>query len=107
VSCKIESFDENLQDASEEEIGVSSRFFLFLAVGLILVFVGVSIIVVAAFLTGGGSGSFGGAVFIGPFPIVFGAGSDAPWVILVSIILAVLSVVLFMVMNRRTKTSGN
>lgn len=96
-----------MQDAGEEEIGVSSHFFLFLFLGLILVFVGVSIIVVAAVLSGGGSGSLGGAVFIGPFPIVFGVGSDASWVILVSIILAVLSVILFIVMNRRIKTSGN
>jgi uncharacterized membrane protein len=103
----MESFGGNLQDAAEEEGGVSSRFFFFLVLGLILVFVGVSVIVVAAFLSGGGSGSFGGAIFIGPFPIVFGVGSDASWVIIISVVLAILSVILFIVMNRRTKTSGD
>jgi uncharacterized membrane protein len=40
---------------------------------------------------------------IGPFPIVFGAGPDAGWLLAISIILTVVSVILFLVMNRRAR----
>jgi uncharacterized membrane protein len=68
----------------------------------VLVFVGLVILVVAS-LVFGGSGSVGGIILIGPIPIVFGAGHDASWLIVISIILAVLSLVLFLVMNRRLR----
>ncbi|MDG6900277.1 MAG: DUF131 domain-containing protein [Nitrososphaerota archaeon] len=45
-----------------------------LAVGLLMVAVGFGMVFAAAL--GDGSASVGGAVFIGPFPIVFGSGSD-------------------------------
>jgi uncharacterized membrane protein len=71
---------------------------LFLGFGIIIV--GIIIIAVASVL-GGGSGSVGGVIFIGPFPIVFGAGPSAMWLIIVSIIVAVLMFVLLFVMRRR------
>jgi uncharacterized membrane protein len=59
--------------------------------------------VVASVLYGGGSVSGGVVIFIGPFPIVIGAGPDVSVIILVSVILAVLSVVVFLVMNRTVR----
>ena len=44
---------------------------------------------------------------IGPIPIVFGAGPDAGWLIAISVILTVISVVLFLVMNRRVRRIDN
>ncbi len=73
---------------------------MFLFIGLGVVIIGIIIIAVASVL-GGGSGSVGGVIFIGPFPIVFGAGPDAVWLIIVSIIVAVLMFVLFFLMRRR------
>ena len=81
---------------------VSSRLFGFLLLGIALVFVGMVVLVVAS-LVFGGSASVGGVIFIGPIPIVFGVGPDASWLILISIILAVLSIVLFLVINRRLR----
>jgi uncharacterized membrane protein len=49
----------------------------------------------------GSSGSVGVVILIGPFPIVFGSGPNAFWLILIGIILAFVSIVLFLVMNRR------
>ena len=72
----------------------------FLLLGLALVFVGVAVLVVASVVLGG-SGSVGGVILIGPIPIVFGAGPDAGWLIGISIILTVVSLVLFLVMNKR------
>ncbi len=77
---------------------------MLLFLGLAIVIVGIIIITVASVL-GGGAGSVGGVIFIGPFPIVFGAGPDAIWLIIVSITVAVLMIVLLFVMRRRGKSS--
>ena len=85
---------------------MSNRFFLFLILGFVLVFVGIIVVLVAAVLYGGGSANFGGVIFIGPFPIVIGAGPETTLMVLFGIILAVLSVIMFLVMSRRIKGSG-
>ena len=90
------------EEAQDEGIGISSRLLVFLLLGITLVFVGIAVLVVASVVLGG-SGSVGGVILIGPIPIVFGAGPDATWLIAVSIILTVVSVVLFLVMNRRAR----
>jgi uncharacterized membrane protein len=90
------------QETEDEGINVSSRLFGFLLLGIALVFVGLVILVVAT-LVFGGSASVGGIILIGPIPIVFGAGPDASWLIVISIILSVLSILLFLVMNRRLR----
>ena len=95
--------DEKSQETAEEGVTVSSRFFLFLVLGFVLVFVGIIVILIAAVLYGGGSASAGAIIFIGPFPIVIGAGPDVTLIVLFSIILAVLSVVVFLVMNRKIR----
>lgn len=87
-------------DESEEGIPISSRLFWLLILGIVLVFVGVIVLVVIASIFSGSSSS-GVVVFIGPFPIVFGSGPKATWLILIGIILSVISLVLFFVMNRR------
>ena len=85
---------------------MSSRFFLLLILGFILVFIGIIVVLVSAVLYGGGSANFGAVIFIGPIPIVIGAGSDVTLIILLSVILAVLSVVVFVVMKRRFREFG-
>jgi uncharacterized membrane protein len=91
---------------AEEGITVSNRFFLFLILGFVLVLVGITVILVTAVFYGGGSANFGGVIFVGPFPIVIGAGPDATLMVLFGIILAVLSVVILLVMSRRIRGSG-
>ena len=88
--------------ASKEEVSVPIRFFLLLFLGFVLVVIGVVVVVLASVL-GGGSVSGGAVIFIGPFPIVIGAGPDFEWLILIGIILTVLSVVFFFVMNRKMR----
>ena len=79
--------------------GLSGRLFSFLLLGIALVFVGVAVLVVAAVL--GGSGSVTDVIFIGPILIVFGAGPDSAWLILISLIVAALSVAVFVLSRRR------
>jgi uncharacterized membrane protein len=90
------------KEAEDEGIGVSGRLLIFLFLGVALVFVGIAVIIVASVFLGG-SGSVGGVILIGPIPIVFGAGPDAGWLIGVSIILTAVSVVLFLIMNKRQR----
>jgi uncharacterized membrane protein len=90
------------EEAEDDGIGISSRLLSFLALGITLVFAGIAVLVVASVVLGG-SGSVGGVILIGPIPIVFGAGPDAGWLIAISIILTVVSLILFLVMNRRAR----
>jgi uncharacterized membrane protein len=102
----MRSADEETRETVEEGVTVSSRLFLFLILGFALVVVGIVVIFTATVLYGGGSASAGAVIFIGPFPIVIGAGPDVTLIVLFSIILAVLGVVVFLVMNRRLRRSG-
>ncbi|MBT0159602.1 DUF131 domain-containing protein [Candidatus Bathyarchaeota archaeon A05DMB-2] len=90
------------ETAAEEGVTVSSRLLLFLILGFAMVFIGVLLIVVASVLSGGaGAASFGAVIFIGPFPIVVGAGPDMTFLIVVSAVLAVLSILVLLIMRRR------
>jgi len=88
------------QETEEEGITVSSRLFGFLILGIALLLIGIVVLVVVSLILSR-SGSVGVVIFIGPFPIVFGSGPNADWLILIGVILAVLSIVFFWVMNRR------
>ena len=90
----------------EGEIKVSSRLFGFLILGVALIFVGIIVLMVASVVLGG-SGSVGVVIFVGPFPIVFGKGPDAAWLISIGIVIAVLSIILFLIMNRRMGRLGD
>lgn len=96
---------ENLVEKGQESTGEDSRLSIKLmwvfAAGFILVFLGVLVIIVAAAFWGNGSASSGIIIFVGPFPIVFGAGPDAIWMVLIGIILSIISVVVFVVMRRK------
>lgn len=96
---------ENSEQPDEQTGGVtvSSRLFGVLMLGFLLVFVGIVVLVVAAVLGSGGSGSVGGVVFIGPIPIVFGAGPDSNWLIIISLIIAVVMLTFFLVFSRRAR----
>ena len=85
----------------DEGSNVSSKLLALLILGCAIVIIGIIIVAVGATL-GNGSASVGGVIFIGPFPIVFGAGPDAAWLIVISIVLAVVSIILFMLFRRRS-----
>lgn len=81
---------------------------VFYTLGITLIILGLIITAAAIVLASKGSAKkskvrAAGVVMIGPIPIVFGAGPDASWLIAASVILTVVSVVLFLVMNRRSK----
>jgi uncharacterized membrane protein len=83
----------------DEGIIVSSRILNLMIFGIVLVFVGIVVVVIASISLG--SGNVGAVIFIGPFPIVFGSGQNVSWLIFVGIILSVVSIILFFLLNRR------
>ena len=95
----FEGLGEKDRYGEENDVSPSWIFKLFIT-GFFLVLVGIAVIVVASLLSGG-SVSGGVVIFIGPFPIVFGAGPGATWLVLIGIVLAALSVILFVAMRRK------
>jgi uncharacterized membrane protein len=94
------------EDQTETGFVISSRLMTLLFLGITLVFVGIAVILFASLALGGGSGSVGGVIMIGPIPIVFGSGPDAGWLIAASVGLTIISLVLFFVFNRRARRFG-
>jgi uncharacterized membrane protein len=84
---------------SREQHGVKWLLALFFT-GFFIILAGMIFLVVAA-LYSEGSVSFGGFVLIGPFPIVFGGGPGAQWLVLFAIILGVLSLIIFFGMRKK------
>jgi uncharacterized membrane protein len=83
------------------ENAISHRFLMLFIVGFLMTLIGIIILMVAAMLYSGGSASTGVIIFIGPIPIVIGAGPQAGLMVLFSIILAVLSIIIFLIMRRK------
>ncbi len=93
----MESEDEN------EGLTLSSGIFRWVLIGIALIFVGLLVIVIAS-LALGSSVSTGVVIFIGPIPIVFGSGPGKFWLILIGVIITIISIVAFLVMNKRYKS---
>jgi len=92
--------NEKVLEAGENEASGSNRFLMFLFLGLTLVFVGM-IVIFAATAFSGGVASFGGFIFIGPFPIVIGVGPDWNLLVIIGLAIAALSIGVFVIMRRR------
>ena len=90
------------EDTGDTDFGLSDRLFRFLLLGIGLVFAGIAVLVFAAVALGG-AGSVSGVIFIGPIPIVFGAGPESTWLIFISLIITALSIAVF-VLNRRKRS---
>ena len=94
-----EKMNQKSEDV-DEGIQVSSTLSLLFLLGFAVVIIGI-ILVLAASLLGGGSASVSGVIFIGPFPIVFGAGPDAAWLITISIAISAVMILAFVFMRRK------
>lgn len=91
---------EKIAKYANDESSIFRRFLLLFITGFFIVFAGIIILMVAAVLSGD-SVSFGVLIFIGPFPIVVGAGPEATWMVLFAIILAVLGVIVFLMLRKK------
>jgi len=89
------------QETFKEGITISNKPLCFLIIGVVLITVGIMIITFAAALNSGDSASAGMVIFIGPFPIIIGTRPDAALLIFFSILITILSFVLFLGMRRK------
>ena len=79
----------------------SSVFPLLFFVGLAIIFAGIIAIIIASLINGSEtSSSTGIIIFIGPFPIVFGSGPIAPWLILIAAVVMIISIIAFILLRR-------
>ncbi len=92
--------DDKIAEPRQTGVPVSSRFLVLLLLGLTLTIIGMAIVLVAAGISES-SVSFGGVIFIGPFPILIGVGPDWHYLLAIGIAIAILSMVLFVIMRRR------
>jgi len=76
------------------------KFLILLIIGFLIIFLGIIMLIVATVLYDEGSANFGSVIFIWFIPIVFGAGPEATWMIIFAIILAVLSIIMFLILRR-------
>lgn len=76
------------------------KFLILLIIGFFIIFLGIIILMVATMLYSEGSVNFGGVIFIWFIPMVFGVGPEATWMIIFAIILAVLSIIMFLILRR-------
>jgi len=87
--------------ATEEALMSATLFKLFF-LGFFLTFAGVVVLIVAAALQGGANASGALVIFIGPFPIILGAGPHASLALLLAVILTIVGFVMFFWL-RKTK----
>lgn len=78
-------------------------FLVLFILGILIIFVGITTLIVAALVHGEGSANFGGVIFIWFIPIVFGAGSESRWMVLFAVILAVLGFAMLLIMRNKVK----
>ena len=71
-------------------------------VGFFLIFMGMIFIMVTAIISGAPT-NFGAIIFVGPVPIILGAGPYSLWAILLAVALTVLGIVLFFALRRRPR----
>lgn len=96
---------EKLSKYANNESNMSQKFLVLFIIGFFITFVGIIILIVAAVLSNG-STNFGALIFIGPFPIVVGAGPQATWMVLFAIILAILSIIMFLISRKEIKKTN-
>jgi uncharacterized protein (TIGR00304 family) len=87
---------------AEEASTVNVAATWLLVSGFILMFAGIIILVATSVLQGNMDISGGGIVFIGPIPIIFGAGPNAFLAILLAAILTIIGFVVFFWLRKKS-----
>jgi len=71
-------------------------------VGFFLIFIGMIFIMITAVLSGAPT-TFGTIIFVGPVPIILGAGPYSLWAIVLAVAITVLGIILFFTLRRRPR----
>ncbi len=96
------AFSEKTGNCSNNKFNTSQKILILFIMGFFITLVGIIILILATVIFGEGSTNFGALIFIGPIPIVVGVGPDITWIVLLTIILTVLSIILLLIMRKET-----
>ncbi len=100
----LEEYEDRANEENTESASFPTWLSLLLTTGFVLIFVGAVVVFASVALGGSSSSSSAGIViFVGPIPIVIGAGPDAGLLILAAAILAATSILLFIAFRRRVE----
>jgi uncharacterized membrane protein len=88
-------------EAGQEQESSSGLSVKLLLLGVVLTFVGVMVIVVSVLLSGDADVSGGAIIFVGPIPIILGAGTDAFLAIVLAAVLTIIGFIVFFWMRRQ------
>jgi uncharacterized membrane protein len=80
---------QNEEDAASM-LSHSRAVLILLATGILVLLTGMMLLVTAASFSGTSSSGFGVVIFLGPIPIVIGAGPGTLWILLIAVLLSVL-----------------
>lgn len=97
MKCGVEKLQ--VKEANDEVKTATTPVWLFLA-GFVLMFTGVCFLFAASALQGNVDISSGGIIFVGPIPVIFGAGSHAYLAIFLAAVLTIIGVVIFFLMRK-------
>ena len=90
------------KNEGQSEVKWFKRFLAMFFAGFFMTLLGVVFLVAASFLSG--VANVGGIIWVFPLLLVFGAGPEAYWLILVAVLLTILGVLmLFVVWRTRRK----
>lgn len=89
-----------MAESEEQGATLGAAFKLFL-IGFALTFIGILVVAIASLFRGGGSVSGGLIIFVGPIPIILGAGPYSFFAIILAVILTVIGFVVFLWMRRQ------
>jgi len=93
--------EKEVPELEEKDVSVSfSSFMKIFLLGFFLIFIGVAVLI-ATSLIYGMPDSLGLIVFIGPIPIILGAGRYSLLAIILAIILTILSIAFFISLQKR------
>lgn len=70
------------------------KLLMLFVTAFLVILIGAAILIIAA-LSSDAQASFGAIIFIGPFPLAIGIGPEATWMLLLTSIFAILTVVMF------------
>ena len=90
-----------MTEAEQTQESPSSFPMKLFLLGFLVMFVGVIVIVAYALLSGDADVSGGAIIFVGPIPIILGAGADAFLAIVLAAVLTIIGFIVFFWMRRR------
>lgn len=70
--------------------------------GFLLMFFGLIVFIIAAFLRGDATLSGGAVIVVGPIPLILGAGPYAIFAVLLATILTIISLIVFFWLRRKS-----